>query len=198
MEQRFLRLGLVLSAVAVIGVTAVWSQISEARRDVQALRAELAQSQERLGEVEKAPCPGTPQLGDRMNVLARRFAAVWFAAKNGNRDLVRYELHEMEEVIESIELLRPIENGVDVAAVLDAVAHTQVKAMREAVDAKDPERFEAAYADTIDTCNACHYSADHPFIRITTPSASPVPNRVWSPRENVPRTVLVRGQDPSD
>jgi len=198
MEQRFVRVGLVLSVVAVVGAAVAWSQIREARREVRALRSELAKSEEHLGEVEKAPCPGTPQLGDRMNALARRFAAVWFAARNGNRDLVRYELHEMEEVIESIELLRPIEGGVDVATVLDSVAHTQVRAMREAVDAKDAERFEAAYADTIETCNACHSSADHPFIRISTPTASPVPNRVWSPRENTPRVVLVRGSAPSD
>lgn len=163
------------------------------RREAGELRAELERSQARLAKLEKVPCAAAPELGDRMNVLARRFSAVWFAGKSGNKELAKYELHEMEEVIESIQLLRPIENGVNVAEVLEGVAHSQLEKLEEAVESGDAARFEAAYKDTIVACNSCHRSAAHAFIQITTPSASPVPNRVWRPTDTEVKPVSVSG-----
>jgi len=180
-----------LSVLAVVGAAVAWSQVAVATHEIRALRLELEQSRESLRKVEKEPCAATPPLGERMNVLARRLAAVWYAGTNGNKALAKYELHEMEEMIESIELLHPIENGVNVANVLEAVAETQLCALGAAVESGDQARFRNAYADTMEACNACHASAGRPFVRIAMPSAPPVPNRLWTPPEEPPRAVIV-------
>ena len=114
-----------------------------------------------------------------MNTIARRFAGAWYAGKSGNVELAEYELHELEEVIEDIELLRPIENGVDVYNVLQGVADTQIRDLRVALKSGDPAAFDKAYDDTMETCNACHHSAGHAFIVITRPVAPPVHNRAF-------------------
>lgn len=57
---------------------------------------------------------------------------------------------------------------------------------------------DTAYKDTIAACNASHKSAGHGFIRFTTPSASPVPNRVWHLGEGMPKVVLVSGGSQTD
>lgn len=117
--------------------------------------------------------------GERMNSLARRFSGLWFAAKAGNTELAEYELHEMEEVIESLRALNKVENGVNISGVLQAMENTQLKALDEAVESGDFAQFEAAYRETMKACNSCHTSSAHAFIHIRVPLEQPVANRVY-------------------
>ena len=119
------------------------------------------------------------ELGDKMFTMARRFSSLWYAGENGNVELGLYELHEMHEVVEEIAEANPIENGVRIAGVLDAVERTQFEAMRKALVAKDPVGFKRAYHDTIEMCNSCHTSTKHTFIKIEVPNAPPMRNRRW-------------------
>ena len=41
--------------------------------------------------------------------------------------------------------------------------------------------FERAYLATMKTCNSCHTSAGHGFIRIGLPERKPVANRIYEP-----------------
>jgi len=129
--------------------------------------------------------------GDRMNSFARRFSGLWFAARSGNTDLAKYELHEMHEVIEGLEELNKVENGVNINGVLQALENTQLKALDEAIKSGDVAAFELAYRETIKACNSCHTSAAHAFIRIRVPQQPPVMNRLYTPVVEVPQAIKV-------
>lgn len=176
-------LGCALGALAFAKARDTQAEVAHAHGDIQMLCAHAGTHE---------PCIAAPELGDRMNTLARRFSAVWYAGRNGNKELAKYELHEMEEIIESVELLRPMENGVDVASVLAAVNETQLAAVEKAVEAGDVPAFEAAYKATMEACNACHVQSAHPFIRITIPEAPPVRNRLFTAEAHA---TLVSGSD---
>ena len=118
-----------------------------------------------------------------MNSFARRFAGLWYAGRSGNTALAEYELDEMHEVIEGVEALNKIENGVNLNGVLDALRNTQLKELDAAIKSKDTARFEAAYRETMKMCNECHRSSAHEFIRIGIPERKPVANRIYEPAE---------------
>ena len=170
--------GLALSLVACITACVAWANVQKVHGEMRELRAETA-----FAKGKAPPCAASARLGDRMNTIARRFAGVWYAGKSGNVELAEYEIHELEEVIEDIELLRPIENGVDVFSVLQGVANSQLHDLRAALRADDPAAFDLAYETTMAACNSCHNSAGHPFIVITKPNAPPVHNRAFHPVE---------------
>ena len=159
-----------LSVVACITACVTWGH-------VYAMDAEAVERR----QDEVPPCAASARLGDRMNTIARRFSAVWYAGKSGNVELAEYELHELEEVIEDIELLRPVENGVDIYNVLVGVANSQLHDLEVAIKSGDQVAFDEAYEATIEACNSCHRSADHAFIVITKPGAPPVHNRAFHP-----------------
>lgn len=120
------------------------------------------------------------EVGDEMNKIARRMAAVWFAGQAENRELALYELHEIGEVIEKISDANPVENGVHLAGVLEAIEGTQLAALKTAIESGDRSEFELRYRDTVHACNECHRIVDHAFIRIDIPTAPPVSNRRWN------------------
>lgn len=120
-----------------------------------------------------------PELGEQMNSMARRFAMLWFAGQHGNRDLARYELHEMEEIIEGIAAVPRQKNGVDVPALVTVLGKSHLPQLEAAVDSGDQGRFEQAYRATMAACNSCHTAAGYGFIQIQIPTAPPVTNRAW-------------------
>ena len=128
--------GLALSLVAFVSACVTWGHIYEMHGDIVQLRSENSTS---TGDV--SPCATSPRLGDRMNTIARRFAGIWYAGKSENVELAEYELHEIEEDIEDIELLRPIENGVDVFNVFQGVANSQFHDLRAALSGGRSGRF---------------------------------------------------------
>jgi hypothetical protein len=59
-----------------------------------------------------------------------------------------------------------------------------MKALKAAIQARDGARFDAAYNQLTDSCNACHVGTDHPMIVIRFPKAtSPFTDQDFSPRK---------------
>jgi hypothetical protein len=179
-------------AAALVAMTAV-QRVEEMRDDMHDRELRLAAAPAEMPTVEEEEPAFT--FGDRMNSFARRFAGLWFAARSGNTDLARYELAEMHEVIEGIESLNKVENGVNINGVLGALENTQLKALGDALEAGDMVAFDRAYHDTVKTCNACHSSSAHPFIQIKIPEHPPVVNRIYEPVTEEPRAVKVSSPD---
>ncbi|MFQ5504429.1 MAG: hypothetical protein ACE5F1_06475 [Planctomycetota bacterium] len=118
-------------------------------------------------------------LGEKMNSIARRFAALWYANQYENWALVEYEIHEIGEILEDIEKMHPIENGVNVAGVLEGVYNSNFGALRKRLEDRDKSGFEADYRQTMEACNKCHAQTKHEFIHIKVPAEPPVHNRSW-------------------
>ncbi len=115
-------------------------------------------------------------LGESMNELTMRFSAVWFAGKAGNAEMVDYQIHEIEEMVDELRPAAPQENGVDVVERLDADILSGLEDVEEAVESSDPEAFEASYRSVMKSCGSCHHSTGHGFIKPKIPDYNPYPN----------------------
>jgi cytochrome c553 len=122
-------------------------------------------------------------LGESMNVLSRRFSAVWFAGKAGNAEMVDYQIHEIEELVEELKPAAPHENGIDVVERLETDILTGLEDVEKAVDASDPQAFEASYRRVMNSCGGCHHNTGHGFIKPKIPDYNPYPNLDLSGRD---------------
>jgi len=110
----------------------------------------------------------TPGLGAVMMEYSHRFYIVYYAAKAGNWDLAKYELHEMLEVQEVGEATRPAN-----ASALKTFEDTYLSKVEESVKAKEWKKFDTAYKKAVVGCNACHSTLGHGYIRYKLPATPP-------------------------
>jgi hypothetical protein len=120
-----------------------------------------------------------PGLGEYMTTVQLHAGKLWFAAKAGNWELSAYELHELEETMESVKKLNVEKNGVKISNVMDAVLQTQIAQLEKSIKQKNQTAFQQAYDETLSACNGCHTESGHKFIQIVRPSAPPVTNQKW-------------------
>jgi len=159
--------------------TATALRLSEESAGAQAqLRDSLRLASESIDSL-KALVPG---LGEFMTSMQLHAAKLAYAEEHGNWPLADYELHELGEAIETAEALHAVKNNVNISAVLQSVANTQVPALGMAVAKKRPVMFAGAYAQTLAACNACHKAAGYEFIHIVPPMREPVSNQQWTPQ----------------
>jgi hypothetical protein len=146
---------------------------------------ELAAPQDSVKRVEAdlaAVKELTPGLGEYMTTIQLHAAKLWFAAKAGNWALAVYELHELEETMETVKKLNVEKNGVKIAAVMDAVLNTQIVQLEDSIKAKSQSQFQKSYDEALSACNGCHSESGHRFIQIIRPTAPPVTNQKWEPQ----------------
>lgn len=75
-------------------------------------------------------------------------------------------------------------NGVKISAVMDAVRHTQIAQLEEAIKKKSSSEFQKAYDETLSACNGCHTESGHKYIQIIRPTAPPVTIQKWQMSAN--------------
>lgn len=95
-----------------------------------------------------------------------------------NRSLIRFYLHESLVLIEEIQETLPEYEGTPVALYMDRMALPAYKLLREKYDApqNSPKYFDhidTAYDGLIATCNTCHVSSSHDYLRIKRNSFNP-------------------------
>ena len=52
-----------------------------------------------------------------------------------------------------------------------------LKALDAAIKARDGAKFDTAYAQLTDACNACHVTTEHKMVVIQVPKTSPFANQ---------------------
>jgi|TARA_B110000977_G_scaffold201552_1_gene296826 hypothetical protein len=95
-----------------------------------------------------------------------------------NRPLIRFYLHESLVLIEDIQESLPEYEGIPVALYMDRMALPAYQTLRERYDTSQdrPKYFDhisTAYDGLITTCNTCHASSSHDYIRIKRNSFNP-------------------------
>ena len=114
----------------------------------------------------QTPAPYRPGLGDLMTMTVQpRHLKVGIAGQEKNWPYAAYEGHELEEAFERIAKLVPKWREFDIPQLLAAAK------------AGNGQRFDAAYRQLTDACNACHKSANVGVIAIKVPDASAFPNQ---------------------
>ena len=119
-----------------------------------------------------------PSLGDLMTMAVQpRHTKLGLAGQARNWTYAQYELSELRNAFARIARTIPIYRNIDMAAVIGALTTEPLKAVEQAINAKDASQFKSAYAQLTSTCNACHLSQDHPFVVIRIPGTNPYPDQ---------------------
>lgn len=133
-----------------------------------------ASAAEFIEHVEESPKELAAYMAD-LQVLTHKLG---LSIEAKNRPLVRFYLHESLVLIEEIQETLPEYEGTPVALYMDRMALPTYKLVREKYDApqESPKYFEhldTAYDGLIATCNACHVSSSHDYLRIKRNSHNP-------------------------
>jgi hypothetical protein len=128
--------------------------------------------------------PDTVGLGDYMDTFIQpRHAKLGLAGKEGNWPLAIYAYKELSESFSRAAKDNPKYRNLSIPDMFDAMLGEPRKALEEALKARDAAKFTAAYAELTAGCNACHTSANVPFIVIKVPEQSPFSNQDFVPKK---------------
>jgi hypothetical protein len=126
--------------------------------------------------------PYKPGMGDLMNLSVQtRHVKLGLAGREKNWDYAAYAVHELEEALETIEKTWPRWEKLPITDMIKATIEQPIHAVEEAVKARDAERFDVAFRQLTEACNACHQSANRGMIVIRVPDTSPYPNQEFRP-----------------
>jgi hypothetical protein len=119
-----------------------------------------------------------PSLGDLMTMAIQpRHTKLGLAGQAGNWPYAQYELSELRNAFARIARTIPLYRNIDMTAVIGAMTAEPLKAVDQAIQARDARQFKVAYAALTTTCNACHLSQDHAAVVIRVPTANPYPDQ---------------------
>ena len=123
-----------------------------------------------------------PGLGDLMTMTVQpRHLKLALAGRNKNWAYADYEWHELEEALEHIAKQVPKWRELDIGQLMAATVKQPLDDVGAAIKAADGQRFDAAFRQLTDACNACHKSANLGVIVIRVPDESAFPNQDFRP-----------------
>ena len=126
----------------------------------------------------QTPAPYGPGLGDLMTMTVQpRHLKLGLAGQEKNWPYATYEGHELEEAFERVAKQVPKWREFDIAPLIAATVKQPLDDLEAAAKASDGPRFDAAYRQLTDACNACHKSANVGVIAIKVPDASAFPDQ---------------------
>jgi len=118
------------------------------------------------------------------------FTNLWFAGKAQNWPLAEFYWSETRSHLRWAVRIIPIRKDkagkeINLKKILEATENSPLKQLKEAIDAKDAAKFEAAYRFTVETCYACHKTVEKPYLRTQIPERPATsiinfdPNATW-------------------
>ena len=136
---------------------------------------------QKSGTVQETYSPG---LGEFMLANQMRHAKLWFAGKDENWELARYELDEIKEGFEDAGKFNPVFKGTDLSEMLDKLIGKPLLEVGKAIELKDGIKFVKAFENLTNGCNSCHQATRHGFIIIKIPTIPPASNQDFSKKPN--------------
>lgn len=129
-----------------------------------------------------APQVYRPGLGDLMTMTVQpRHTKLGIAGQQKNWTYAVYELHELQESFDRAARVWPVYRKTNFAELIVATMKEPMDAVEQAIKSADASKFTEAYARLTETCNACHQSAERPFVVIQVPKVSPFPDQDFRP-----------------
>lgn len=131
-----------------------------------------------------AASPYSMTMGDMMNTLIQpRHAKLGLAGKAQNWPLAAYAATEIRQAFAGIVKAQPKFAGMPVGELVDVALTAPLKALDAAIKQQDAKKFDAAYAQLTQGCNACHTELDHPYVVIKPADVTAFPNQDFAPRQ---------------
>jgi hypothetical protein len=114
----------------------------------------------------------TPGLGELMTFTQIRHAKLWFAGQERNWEVAQYEVDKLQEGFDDVVRFHPAhkDSPLPLPLLVSKIMTTPIGDLREAIKARDEEKFVAAYDALMAGCNACHQTANFGFNVVRRPS----------------------------
>jgi hypothetical protein len=109
-----------------------------------------------------------PGLGRLMPDVGRRYWILFYAAQGGNWELAHYQWRQLRHLFQIGATTRP-----KMAVHLEAFMARAMRALEEAIVAKDWVSFEKAHRNGAEIANRFHQVTGHPEIRWRLPQSAP-------------------------
>lgn len=108
------------------------------------------------------------------------FANLWFAARNQQWELAAFYLRETDSHLRWTVRVRPVRSvrgggSVDLQPFQESIEQSAFTRLENAIENKDAREFEAAYAQTLTQCHACHQAAGLAYLQPHIPATPPSP-----------------------
>ena len=168
------QLSLILSIAAVIGVGYLLFSTSGEKSD--RVLSVASHSESENGAEEE-----TIEVAIVMGRIQRFHQKFWQAARAGNKDLVQFYLHEMEEAMDEVAQAGVIEEGIDVSEQMRIYGLSAIEQFEEKLK---QEGVKAVLADgelLVNSCNSCHRTSGYPQIKIQVPQGDAFPDQDFIP-----------------
>jgi hypothetical protein len=120
-----------------------------------------------------------PGLGEFMSGIQLHHAKLWFAGQHQNWPLADFEIHEILESLDDIELFckdRPEVKSIQ-------MLKPAIDSVTNAIQQKNLPLFKNSFSALTNTCNDCHKATDHGFNVVIIPTSPPVSNQDFKVRE---------------
>jgi hypothetical protein len=161
------------SITAVLLCIVVWNNMQIASLKQAATPAPVAQP------AEHAPEHEAYEVAIVMGRMHLYFDKLWFAGKAQNWELAGFYAHEIEESLEELIEAKVVEDGVEISKLAEIMTESPFKELEGAVKKQALPDFEAAYTRMVNTCNQCHQTTKHGFIRIQRPERAVFSSQVF-------------------
>jgi hypothetical protein len=120
-----------------------------------------------------------PRLTEIMNIIQSQHLKLWLAGSARNWDLAAFELTQLSD-----SLTEAAKSYSSIPSTNIANLTEPIKAISDAIGAKNRQRFSKAVEGLTEGCNACHRSMGRAFIVIQTPPADrPFGNQLFPPQK---------------
>ncbi|WP_375581409.1 hypothetical protein ABWH96_10505 [Marivirga tractuosa] len=162
MNKNVLSGGLAIIAL-VIGIMNYIS-IAELNTSIENERSETVQSSMEEGEEEEHY-----ELAKAMTYMQRYSHKLYLAGSNENWELSEFYAHEIEETIEEIEKAKVVDEGYDISKLVGTMTNPSFEKVEQSIHDQDAKAFADSYKLLVQSCNACHQTTEHQFIKIEVP-----------------------------
>jgi hypothetical protein len=119
-----------------------------------------------------------PGLGNLMLMIQVHHNKLWFAGKNNNWPLAKYEHDEMMEILKQAEEIEKDRNEVKLFKVM---LYPQLDSIQKAINLKNADIFSTSFYSLTNACNNCHTNTIFDFNRIKIPEQPPYSNQEFAP-----------------
>jgi len=109
---------------------------------------------------------------ETMGYYQRFSQKLWLAGKNENWELAEFYAHELQEVTEELIGSDVMHDGKNLSDLAEQIFEMNVKKVDGAINKRDGILFRENYELMIGSCNVCHTTTNHPFLKIIIPDNS--------------------------
>lgn len=92
-----------------------------------------------------------------------------FAGQNENWKLAQFYTHELEETMEDIIDHNVVDEGTEISGLVKTMAFPNIEKLEKMIESEDKTSFVEGYQLLLRSCNNCHVTTNHEFIKIITP-----------------------------